>query len=388
MLCERDSEFSLPTRVIYGYNSAKNTGKCAEQMAATSVLVVTDSNIYKAGVLKSTIQSLKEANRTVTVFDSVPIDPGTKTVEAGVEVLEAHSCEAVVIVGGGSPLCAGKGIALVATNGGNIEDYEGTDRYKEAPLPVIAVPTTAGSGSEVSSAFNITNETKQYRMSIRGRRCYPEVAILDPVLLKTLPSRQMIESGMDALTHAIEAICTDRATPLTDAIAYEALKRMVQHLPRAAFSHELEAIGQQLLGSTMANIACGNAKLGLVHAMSPSLAVYNMSHGLANGILLPYVMEYNLPAGERRFARMASVLGVYEPSLSDADNAVNALDSIKDLLRKLEVPDRVSVDDSERVDVQEMVEAAMEKSQIEFNIRRPSYNDIREIYEKAYDGWR
>ena len=173
------------------------------------------------------------------------VDPVQKPCEKGADLLRSEGCDGVIVVGGGSPMCAGKGIALVATNGGSIAEYEGAERYKIAPLPVIGIPTTAGAGSEVSPTFVITDEKRNYKMAIRGDTCHPKVAILDPLLLLNIPYWPGINAGMDALAHAIGACCTTEATPITDSLAIAAFAMMMRHLVPSVLTNDLEAKNQQ-----------------------------------------------------------------------------------------------------------------------------------------------
>ncbi len=381
--------FTLPTKVYCGYNCVHLAGEEAKKLGIGKALVVTDKGVRGARLVDILVKSLEDAGLTCEIFDDVPEDPGTQVVDKGVALLKQSGCNGVVILGGGSPLCAGKGIALVATNGGNVRDYEGVERIKEPPLPVVAIPTTAGSGSEVSSAFIISDEQRNnYKMTIVSYRCHPEVALLDPMLLRSLPARQFIASGVDALVHAIEATCTNQATPLTDAVAYEAIRLIMKNLATAAYTDDLEAKLNQLLASAMANIACGNAKLGLVHAMSQPLGVYHLAHGWANGILLPYVMAYNLPACEEKFARMAEVLEIGTPQMAQAEKAMAALTAVKELLKKVDFPDRIPEDVAPKTAIPQMAKIAMGRPQIKANSRKAHESEIIEVYKLAYQGWR
>ena len=381
--------FTLPTKVLYGINTLNLVGVEAKKIGASKALVVTDEGIWKVGLTTPLLKNLEQSGLQYEVFYDVPQDPGTRVVDKGVQFLKKTGCDLVIILGGGSALCAGKGIALVATNGGNIRDYEGVDKFTKSPLPVIAIPTTAGSGSEVSASFIIGDEERNnHEMAINGYRCNPEVAILDPMILRSLPSRQFIISGIDALVHAIEATCTNLATPLTDTIAYEAIKMIMNNLAKAAFSDDLEAKSNQLFDSTMANIACGNAKLGLIHAMTNPMARYHVAHGLANGILLPYVMEYNMLACAEKYARMAEVIGSAKPNMSTIEKARSAIEEIKQLFILVDFPDRLSEEIIPRMEIPGMASIAMERSQIKLNLRKPNQLEIIQIYERAFQGWR
>jgi alcohol dehydrogenase class IV len=381
--------FTLPTRIYYGYNSINLAGGEAKKCGMQKILIVTDKGVQSAGVITPLLQVLEAAGLAYDIFDDIPEDPGTQVVDKGVELLKRTGCNGVVIIGGGSPLCAGKGIALLAANGGSICDYEGIEKYKIPPLPVVAIPTTAGSGSEVSASFIISDESRNsYKMTIRGYHCHPDVAILDPLLLRTLPPHQFIISGMDALTHAIETMCTNQATFLTDTIACEAIRLIMKNIAAAAYTDNLEAKGEQLLASTIANIACGSAKLGLVHAMSQPLGSYHLAHGLANGILLPYVMEYNLPACEGKLSRMAEVMNTAKPGMNSSERAMAAVAAVKELLRKIDFPDRLPHDVVPKTEISRMARIALGRPQVKFNLRKAGEREIAAIYERAYQGWR
>ena len=383
------SLFTLPTKVLYGYNCVNRAGAEAKKLGIKKILVVTDKAIKDAGVVDPLLKNLNDTGVPYEVFDEAPVDPDTAIVDKGVEMLKRTACDGVAIVGGGSALCAGKGIALVATNGGNIRDYEGVEKYRVSPLPVIGIPTTAGSGSEVSSSFIIADEQrKSYKFSVSGYACHPNVAILDPMLLRSLPARQFALSGMDALSHAVEAICTNQGTPLTDAIAYQGIELIMKNLATASLTDDLEAKGNQLFGSAVANIACGNAKLGLAHAMATPLGSFHVPHGLANAILLPYVMEFNWPACEQKLATMAEVIGVTTTKMTVTQKAVAAVDAVKDLTTKLDIPDRLTDEMAPKSEIPWMSEITLTRQHVKTNIRKASKKDIEGIFERTYRGWR
>src|SRR4030042_1283092 len=301
--------FHLPTKLVHGYNAITHVGKEAKRLGIKKALVVTDGGVKGAGLIDTGFKRLESEGIPAAVFDEVEMDPGTATVAKGVDLLKAEGCNGVIVVGGGSPMCAGKGIALVGTNGGSIADYEGIEKYKVPPLPVIGIPTTAGAGSEVSATFIITDEKRSYKMAIAGKRVFPNVAVLDPVLLLHIPFWPGVNAAMDALSHAIGTCCTNDATPITDSLAMASIAIMMKHLVSSVLTQDLEAKDQQLIASVMANMACGNAKLDLIHGLSHPLGNYHMPHGLANGILIPYVMEFNLPVCQDKFAQMAIFMG-------------------------------------------------------------------------------
>jgi len=387
MLSQTLFTFQLPTKIIHGVNATKGTGKEARALNIHKALLVTDQGVEASGLITGAKKSLEETGISVVVFSDVEEDPGTKTAEKGLEVLKKENCDGVVIVGGGSPLCAGKAIALLATNGGSLVDYEGNEKYKHPPLPVIGIPTTAGSGSEVSATFIITDEERNYKMSISGQTCYPKVAILDPALLINIPYWAGMNAGMDALSHAIGALSTNLATPITDALAISAAATIIKNLAASVLTRDLVAKDNQLIASTMANIACGNARLDLIHALSHPLGSRHMPHGLANGILIPYVMEFNLPFLADKFAQIGTQLGITDPYSTIEDRARNTIERIKDIYRLTGYPTKIPPEVAKEEDIPEMVEQAMTRPMVQFNRRRCTERDLAEIYRRALAGW-
>lgn len=379
--------FQLGTVIHHGYNSVARTGPEAKRLGVKRVLIVSDKGVSGAGLIEPIIESLKNTKIPFTVFDEVEVDPGTATVNKGLKLLTDEKCNGVVVVGGGSPVCAAKGIALLATNGGSLTDYEGFGKYKKPPLPVIAIPTTAGAGSEVSPTFIITDEVRNYKMAIGGAACFPDVAVLDPMLLINIPFWPAVNAGLDALTHAMEACWTTLATPLTDCIALESIRLIHKNLAAMVLSGNLEAKNMQLLASTMANIACGNAKLGLVHALSQPLGVYHLAHGYANGIMLPFVMEFNLSVCKEKFADMAIAMGEDRLTYNTEELAEQAIILVKKLYLELGFPNKLDIKEVSPKEIPEMVKRAKTRPQWKVNVRRSSDKDLVGIYEKAFQGW-
>ncbi len=376
--------FHIPTKVVHGFGATAQVGKEAKALGITKALLVTDAGVKGAGLIDGGLKSLQAAGIPAAVFDAVEEDPGTVTVAKGVDLLRSEGCNGVIIVGGGSPVCAGKGIALVATNGGSIADYDGLEKYKVAPLPVIGIPTTAGAGSEVSAAFVISDEKRNnYKMAILGAKVYPEVAILDPLLLRNIPYWPGMNAGMDALSHAIGACNTNQATPITDAIAISSIGMIVRNLAASVLTDDLDAKNQQLVASTMANIACGNAKLDLIHAISHPI---HIPHGLSNGILIPYVMEFNLPVCEDKYAQMAVAMGEGQAGLTKSALARKAIQRVKALFIETGFP-RKFPDSVDRKDIQELAKQAMQRPGAKVNKRRCSEKEMIEIIHRACEGW-
>jgi alcohol dehydrogenase class IV len=380
-------DYSMPTRIVHGFGAVAETGKEASFLKVTRALLVTDKGVKGAGLIDNVMKSLEASGIPVTVFADVEEDPGTATVVKGLDLLKTQGCNGVVIVGGGSCICAGKGIALLGANGGTLSDYEGSDKFNLPPLPVIGIPTTAGAGSEVSSTFIINDEKRNYKMSVQGKECFPKVAILDPMLLANIPYWPGMNAGMDALSHAVGACCTNLATPITDSLAIAAIAMMVKNLAPAILTTDLEAKNRQLMASVMANIACGNSRLDLVHALSHPLASRHMPHGLANGILVPYVMEFNLPVCADTFAQMAIAMGEAAPGMTVMDLAGSAIELIKELYIATGYPSRIPADVATEKDIPDMVKQAMTRPMIKFNKRKSSEKELTSLYRRAMEGW-
>jgi alcohol dehydrogenase class IV len=275
----------------------------------------------------------------------------------------------------------------VATNGGSIADYEGIEKYKVPLLPVIGIPTTAGAGSEVSATFIITDEKRNYKMAVGGSRVFPSVAVLDPVLLLNIPFWPGINAAMDALSHAVGTCCTNDATPVTDSLAMASIAIMMEHLVPSVLTRDLNAKNKQLIASVMANMACGNAKLDLIHALSHPLGSFHMAHGLANGILIPYVMEFNLPVCQDKFVQMALAMGEGIQGLSMTQLAQKAIDRVKRLFIDAGFPRKIPSDIVDRKEIPNLVKQAMTRPMVKFNRRKSTEKDLAGIYERAFEGW-
>ncbi|MCJ7594168.1 MAG: iron-containing alcohol dehydrogenase [Desulfobacterales bacterium] len=395
--------FYLPTKIVHGPNSVEETGKEFKTLGAARALVVTDSGVRNAGLVDGVLKSLDKSGIRYVVFDEVEENPGGSTVAKGVELALKEKCDGIIVVGGGSPICAGRAIGVVVANGGKIRDYVGSIPAAKPPLPLIAIPTTAGSGAEVSQFIVLKDEELNKKMVARSPLYFPKTAILDPLLLKGLPFAQFVASGIDALAHAIEAYSTNLCTPITDALAFQSVCLIHQNLRQAAMSDDLDAKEACLIGSTMANMACGNSRLGLAHAMAgPVEVLFKIPHGIAVGVLLPYIMEFNLPAGHQRFAALArAMVGTddigYPGGLPEA-----AIRAVKGLFIDLDFPTKYSKSQVDPKSIPDMARTVAAEAFAGFdptgelpmnvpvasaNIRRSTIGDLIRLYEKAFEGW-
>jgi alcohol dehydrogenase class IV len=395
--------FHLPTRIVHGPNSVKETGGEFKNLGAKKALVVTDKGVKTAGLLEGVLESLNKGGIPYALFDEVEEDPGGTTVARGAETALREKCDGIIVLGGGSPICAGRGIGVVATNGGHIKEYAGLNKASKPPLPLIAIPTTAGSGAEVSQFIVLKDEERHTKMVAGSPLYFPKVAILDPMLLRKLSFWQSVVSGVDALSHAIEAYFTAMTTPITDAIALSAIDLIYRNLGAAAASDDLDAKEACLIGSSMANIACGNARLGLTHTLTiPMEGMFKIQHGIAIGVLLPHVMEFNLPASYQRFSILAKTMGEPDSGRSMEEPAPCAIRALKRLYVDLGFPRKYSDSQVDRKAIRQMAGMIMEGLYGKYdptkeypanavipsaNIRKATMKDAMDLYERAFDGW-
>ena len=328
--------FHLPTRIIFEKGAIAHVRDIIrDDFRAKKVFMVTDTGIEKAGITGAVTSHLPD----IEVFDAIEQNPKHLTVNQAGELVRQLSPDLVVGIGGGSVLDAAKAIALLATNPGKIEDYEGKEQYKSFPLPVLAIPTTCGTGSEVTWVAVITHTERRFKMSIKGPHMFPAVALVDPDLLATLPPRLVASTGMDAFVHAVEAFTVKPRTFLTNALAQKAISLIFASLERAFLDiqGDEEARENIMLGSLVAGMAFGNSDVGAVHCISESVgALFDTPHGVANAIFLPWVMEFNLQVSARHYAEIARMIGISEQD--DIQAAHRLIQAIKDLSHRLGIP--------------------------------------------------
>ncbi|WP_279384463.1 iron-containing alcohol dehydrogenase [Geotalea toluenoxydans] len=306
-LAEQTYGFFIPTVSLMGVGCSKETGAQAKALGATNLLIVTDAGLSKMGVADQIKAQLVEAGLKAVIFDGAEPNPTDKNVHEGVKVYQDNKCDGIVSLGGGSSHDCGKGIGLVIGNGGNIRDFEGVNKSTKAMPPFLAINTTAGTASEMTRFCIITNTDTHVKMAIVDWRCTPNIAINDPVLMVGKPPALTAATGMDALTHAVEAYVSTIATPITDACAIKAIELVAANLSVAvANGDNLEARDAMAYAEYLAGMAFNNASLGYVHSMAHQLGgFYNLPHGVCNAILLPAVSQFNLIACPKRFADIA-----------------------------------------------------------------------------------
>ncbi len=296
---------------IFGFDSRLLIGSYAKNLGAEKVLIVTDEGIVKAGWVDEILKALKEYDIEAHVYQDVLPNPRDSDVMMGVDTFIKEECNFIIAIGGGSPMDCAKGIAIVATNGGNVLDYEGVDSVPFPGPPLICIPTTSGTAADVSQFAIVSDTMRLVKIAIISKKVVPDLALIDPKLLTTMDDYLTACTGMDALTHAIEAYVSNASSSFTDIHALEAIRLVHQHLERLHKDrNDVEALKGMMLASTHAGTAFSNASLGAVHAMAHSLGgLFDLPHGECNSILLEHVIDFNYDYASERYKRIAQVFG-------------------------------------------------------------------------------
>ena len=379
-------QFQTPTKIISGIGSTAEIIKELNDLHAKKVLLITDPGLVQAGVAQQVVEMLKQAAVEVEIFDAVEPDPSIQVATKAAEMAKNVKANALIALGGGSAIDTAKSAALLVTNGGYLKDYAGVNKVVKPILPLIAVPTTAGTGSEVTIFAVMSDPDKQEKFTISSALIAPAVAVLDPLLTLKLPPSVTAFTGMDALTHAIEAFTSSIAQPPTDALALSAIKLVLKHLPVAVGRGDnIKARDGMLQASLLAGIAFNNAFLGLAHAIaSPLGGHFHVPHGLANAVMLPYVMEYNLPTAVRRYAEIGCALGLQ--AVGDTPRAVaeKTVAAITQLARDINIPEKLSNIGAKEELLPLVARDALKSIQLKFNVRNASEKEILALLQKAY----
>ncbi len=389
-------QFSVPQNIVVGRGSLEKLPELAARIGGSKGLLITGPHLRKMGAADRAADSLRAAGIQVDIFSDVEGNPSVETVERAVEA--CHSCGAdfIVAFGGGSPMDVAKAAAVVAKYGGKVTDYEGAHKVPGKTVPMICIPTTAGTGSEVTAFSVITDHSRKYKFTIFSYEILPQYAILDAELLATAPASVAAACGMDAFIHAEEAYVSKAASPFSDAMAEKAMELIGGHIRRyTADRGDLEAAEAMLVGSLFAGIAFSFARLGNVHAMShPVSAYFHVSHGVANAVLLPVVMEYNALADQGRYRKIYNWIA--RESLSSHGFLPEMLaDAVRKLNRELGIPEDLvsaarqaagdgSVSEADlRAAVPAMAADAMKSGNIAVNPRASVQRDIEQLYLEA-----
>ena len=378
--------FRSPNKIIFGNGTVSQVGAEAEKMGAGKALIVTDAGVIKSGLTAGVEESLKTLKIDYGVFDRVEAEPPAHIVdECAREVCENHY-DIIIGVGGGSSLDVAKGASIVATNGGRVLDYVGRDMVPRAGIPKILIPTTAGTGSEVTWVFVVTDEEDNDKKVIFSYYNLADVAIVDPLLTLSMPPKLTADTGADALTHAVETYVSRTSTPFGDVLALEAIRLIGENLPVAyAKAENVEARYNMSLGATVAGLAFGSGGVGAVHALAYVLDTeYHMSHGRTNAIMLPYVVDYNKTGNPAKYARIAQAMGEITDGLSDFQAAERLVIRLHRLLADIGIPDKLGACGISADDLPKLVAGGMKQSRLFVpNPRDLTEADVEKIYRSA-----
>jgi alcohol dehydrogenase class IV len=385
--------FHTPTRVYFGENSASSCGDFLLELGGKKVLMVADAFLEKSGALIPLIDSIRESTGNEPIlFTDVPSDSDIECVNKATSIARSNQCDAFVAVGGGSVIDTAKVINICLRFGGEVMDYQGLNIIERKLFPLIAVPTTAGTGAEVSFVAMVKDHGESKKLMFGSRFLAPDVAILDPLMIVSLPPKLTAATGIDAVTHGIECyVASGTFSVFTDAICLESLRLLFEFLPQATIDGgNLEARGATLVASCMAGVAFTNSGVGITHALAHAVgAKYATHHGMTNAVFLPHGMRFNLDTVYPRYARIAQFLGFAEQN-SDSDEKALArllVNKVEALLRQLQLPltlRELGVPELTDENLVELVDLAAADPAIMFNPREASSDDLTQLLKRAY----
>jgi alcohol dehydrogenase len=380
-------DYQPRTRVVFGVNSIERVGELAKSLVAKRVLLVTDRGIVAAGHAGRVRALLVTAGMQVTSFEQVQENPTTQCVERCVEVARSAEIDTIIGLGGGSSMDTAKGCNFILSNGGQMKDYWGVGRATRPMLPLLAIPTTGGTGSECQSFALITDEQTHQKMACGDPKAAARIALLDPALTVSQPARVTACSGIDALAHALETLVTKPRTPLSLIFSREAYRLIVASLPRVLASPtDLEARGWMLLGAAWAGTAIENSMLGAAHAAAnPLTAHFGVVHGLAVGIMLPHVVRFNARenATARAYAEAACSAQLTSPSATPEAAAEHLAQRLESLLELASLPRTLDRCNVKTEDIPRLADEAARQWTAQFNPRPAAAADFQQLYTAA-----
>ena len=386
-MSNRIIDFRMPRSLVLGAGASGQLPDILQKSGVKNILIVTDQGIVKAGLVPTISAPIEAAGIDIAVFDGVEPDPRIEIVAACVSAFKESGAEAVVGLGGGSSIDIAKLVAIMVAHSGQVEDYIGIGKVPGPGAPCFALPTTAGTGSEVTPIAILSDTSAHLKKGIVSEYLYPSAAIVDPALMVSAPPSVTGYTGMDALTHAIEAYTNRFAVPFVDGLALEAIRQTGRYLRRAVTCGiDLDARSGMARAATLGGMCLGSVNTAAVHALAyPLGGTFNVPHGLANTVLLPAVMEFNLPANLDKYALIAEALGEETRGLSKREAAQLAIKAVKDLSLDIGIPQGMRHLGIPQDAIPKMAEAAMEVTRLmNNNPRTITVKDVQRIYENAY----
>ncbi|OWR33110.1 lactaldehyde reductase [Saccharibacillus sp. O23] len=376
--------YYVPPVNLMGRGCLTEAGPHIRQLGGSKALVVTDGFLRQSGIADRVLDVLKKEGLDYAVYDDVRPNPTCKNVHDGVELLQKEGCDIIVSVGGGSPQDAAKAIGIIAANGGHITEYEGVHKSGSKSMPIVAVNTTAGTSSEVTINYVITDERRKVKMVMVDKNSLASISINDPELMTAKPADLTAATGMDALTHAIEALVTPGAYPVTDATALATVRLIFDYLPRAVKDgSDIEAREQMVYAIFLGGLAFNNAGLGYVHAMAHQLGgVYDLPHGVCNAMLLPFVEEENAKHVPEKFRAIARAIGMDDQGKDDAECARFVINKISELSHEVGIPAKLSELGVDDPDLNLLADNAMKDACAPGNPFQPTKEEVIRLFER------
>ncbi len=383
-------EFIMPAQMVIGSGAVEQVGPQCARRGWKKALIVTDQIMQKIGVVGQVEQNLTNHGIASAVYAGVNTEPVVEYVQEALSAYHEGGCDVVVAVGGGSPIDTAKAVAVLVTNGGSIEQYKGIGKIGRPGVPLVAIPTTAGTGSEATIYTVITDQKTDVKMLIGSPYLMPTIAIVDPMLTVSSPPSVTAATGVDALVHAIEAYVSVRRQPMTDVLCLSAIELIAGNIRQAwANGNNIEAREKMMLGATQAGIAFSNSSVALVHGMSrPIGAYFHIAHGVSNAALLAVVTEFSLVGDPKRYADVARAMGEPIDGLSLMEAADRAVVAIRRLVRDIKIPSlrQLGVERDRLLELAPaMADAAIDSGSPANNPRKPTRQEIIDLYAKAYD---
>jgi len=379
------TKFAIP-EIIFGRGSLNHAGQCALRLGAKKVFLVSDEGIENAGWVQRLMDILKKEGIEWIYYPGVTANPRDFQVEQGAEFYTKNNADVIIAIGGGSALDTAKGIAIIASNGGKIRDYEGANRVHRPLPPMVLITTTAGSGSDISQFCIITDVERSVKMSIITRTLVPNISIVDPLILRTKSETQIIQSAVDALAHAIESYTSSIASPFTEMQSLKAIDLIIRNLPHAVETRSLDSLEQLSIASVSASMAFSNASLGAEHALAHSLGGhFDMEHGVIHPILLTAIMRYNLDWAEEKFSNIGRV--ILNKDLGSArDNAVVGIEKLDEFFASFDVPLRLrdEISDEDKHFLEPICRMAVNDACNLTNPRPASWRELMAVCEEVW----
>jgi alcohol dehydrogenase class IV len=373
--------FVMSTEIIFGIDASRKIGAIAAARGVKMAFIVSDQGVKQAGLLEPIQSTLQEQGIETALFDDVEQSSSIESVDRGAEIVRTQGFDTIIAIGGGSAIDTAKAMGAVAANGGSCRDYAGVNKVKLPALPVIALPTTSGTSAEVTDVAVIADRAKHARIGMRSPFVVPAVAVVDPLLTLSMPPQVTASTGMDALTHAIESYTNTITAEPTELLALEAIRIIGENLRGAvANGSNVRARERMSMACVLVGIAFRNTRLGLLHAITgPFCGYYEIPHGVANAVILPHVMRFNMPGNIEKFARIAQALGVRTEDMRRREAALNSIGAVQDLLADVGLPETFKEMKLDESLIPQIAAEAAKSGNLAINPRKATKEDLMAV---------